>query len=258
MAKRKKIFCRLLMAGMLFAIPVLSCSPLIEKGEPEREPQGESNPGAQTIRPSGLRAEFPAEARCSGIASAFGSHTRHDGSLRPPWAPGGGSHGGIDISLPVGTPLLALAAGTVAAIGNGGQLTGFYLWLRHSPKHTGLPYWLYSKYQHLQDRPKWTAAESVALGQVIVHSGNTGTTGGHFGAAGYPHLHLTTRMSPDGGLDGSRLIDPLEMFRDATTSEGPSTHFPSRDVAVQIPYATVDGRIRPEGTRVVWPVACTR
>ena len=25
---------------------------------------------------------------------------------------------------------------------------------------------------------------------------------------------------------------------------------------IAIPYATADGRLRPQGTRVVWPVAC--
>jgi len=48
-----------------------------------------------------------------------------------------------------GTPLLAIAAGEVIASGEGGRLEGFFIWLRHSPDDTDLPFWTYSKYQHL-------------------------------------------------------------------------------------------------------------
>ncbi|MBI2087691.1 MAG: hypothetical protein HYT78_02995, partial [Deltaproteobacteria bacterium] len=74
----------------------------------------------------------------------------------------GGYHGGIDVSLAEGTPLLALAAGTVVSKGEGGQM------------------------------------------EVIYH----------------------------------------EAAAKAQESE------------VTIPYVTTDGRIWPEGMRVVWPVAC--
>jgi murein DD-endopeptidase MepM/ murein hydrolase activator NlpD len=198
---------------------------------------------------------FPAQARCPEIASPFGSRTRYDGSLRPRWA-FGGYHGGIDISLAEGTPLLALAAGTVVSTGEGGQLEGIYLWLRHSPEDTGLPYWMYSKYQHLESPSGLPTGAKVAVGQVLGRSGKTGTVGGHYGAAGYPHLHLTTRTSergdePVGGRGetrGARLVDPLVVYRDAGARP--------RDTAVTVPYATPDGRVWPPGTRVVWPVAC--
>mgnify|MGYP001564167371 FL=1 len=104
--------------------------------------------GDEMIRPSGLQAVLPDEVRCPEIASPFGSETRYDGSRRPSWE-FGGYHGGIDISLAEGTPLLALAAGTVVNKGEGGRMEGNYLWLRHSPEDTGLAYWVYSKYQHL-------------------------------------------------------------------------------------------------------------
>ena len=48
----------------------------------------------------------------------------------------------------------------------------------------------------------------------------------------------------------SHLIDPLVVYREA----GPKPAETERTVA--IPYATADGRLRPQGTRVVWPVAC--
>lgn len=95
------------------------------------------------IRPSGLVASFAAQANCPPIASPFGSATRHDGSTRPAFR-FGGLHGGIDLSLDEGTPLQAIAAGTIVNVGIGGAFEGIHLWLQHAPEDTGLPFWLYS------------------------------------------------------------------------------------------------------------------
>lgn len=213
------------------------------------------------IRPSGLRPVFPSQARCPGIASPFGSQTRYDGSARPKWS-FGGYHGGIDISLAEDAPLLALSAGTVASKGEGGQLEGIYLWLRHSPEETGLAYWVYSKYQHLQSLPELAIGARVAAAEVIARSGKTGTVGGHYGSAGYPHLHLTTLKSASGDqvvgsrgeARGANLIDPLVIYRDIAlpTSVEPAL----RNDEVSIPASTTDGQVWPAGARVVWPVAC--
>lgn len=213
--------------------------------------------GENVIKPSGLRPVYPGQARCPEIASPYASPTRYDGSYRPPWA-FGGLHGGIDISLEAGTPLLALAAGSVAAKGEGGMLEGIFIWLRHAPDDTGLAYWVYSKYQHLQALPELEIGARVQAGQAIARSGNTGTAGKHYGAAGYPHLHLTTRRSPQDSAEagsremfrGAALLDPLAIYHEA--GAGP----PLAEGAVSIPYATPDGKITPAGSRVVWPVAC--
>jgi murein DD-endopeptidase MepM/ murein hydrolase activator NlpD len=210
----------------------------------------------EMIRPSVLQPFFSDKARCPEIASPFGVQTRYDGSPRPGWAPGGGYHGGIDITLAEGTPLLALAAGMVIGKGEGGQMEGIYLWLRHSPEDTGLPYLVYSKYQHLQSLPELPIGARVAVGEVIARSGKTGTSGGHYGVRGYPHLHLTTRKSPidvqiaDSHISewGSNLIDPLVIYHEASANP--------HETLVTIPYATTDGQVWPQGTRVVWPVAC--
>jgi len=217
----------------------------------------EDNPDA--ISPSGLRPVYPGEVRCPEISSPYGSRTRYDGSSRPAWAPGGGYHGGIDISLPEDVPLLALAAGTVAAKGEGGMLEGIYLWLKHAPEDTGLSYWVFSKYQHLLVSPDLEVGARVALGQVVARSGKTGTVGGkHYGMAGYPHLHLTTRKGARGDetITQGALFDPLAVYHDA----GAKTRGPAEPAlpegAVPIPYVTPDGKIAAAGTRVVWPVAC--
>ncbi len=218
----------------------------------------QQQPRRAGIQPSGLKPVFPDEVHCPGIASPFGSQTRYDGSLRPSWAPGNGYHGGIDVSLAEGTPLLALAAGTVVRKGEGGQMVGIYLWLRHSPEDVSLPYWVYSKYQHLQSLPQLSRGAKVVVGQVIARSGKTGTTRGHFGAYGYPHLHLTTRKSENGEFQDSHLIDPLVIYKETSPKLKKSVDLPPREKAVTIPYATTDGQTWPQGTRVVWPIACRR
>lgn len=210
--------------------------------------------------PSGLRPVFSDNARCTRIASPYGSPTRYDGSQRPSFR-FGGRHGGIDLTLPVGTPLLALAGGTVVTKGEGEMMEGIYLWLQHPPEETGLSYWVYSKYQHLQSLPKLPVGAKVVAGQVIAYSGKTGTEGGHYGSEGYPHLHLSTLKSATetyrikGSLvltPGATLIDPLSVYRETI----PPSVKPLDGTTVIIPCVSADGRIVPEGARVVWPVAC--
>ena len=210
--------------------------------------------------PSGLLPVFPAKARCVEISSPYGSRTRYDGSKRPTFR-FGGRHGGIDLSLAENTPLLAVAGGTVISKGEGSQMEGIYLWLRHPPEETGLPYWIYSKYQHLNAPPILPIGAKVAAGQVVAYSGKTGTTGGYYGVDGYPHLHLSILKSPQGKykLNGSfvmapdsTLIDPLWIYFETTLIHKD----PTASKTVIIPYMSADGRISPQNARVVWPVAC--
>lgn len=233
------------------------------KGE-KKMGQAKIDSGEDVIKASGLRPVYPKQAGCPEIASPYASPTRYDGSPRPRWALGGGLHGGIDISLEEGTPLLALAAGTVASKGEGGMLEGIYLWLRHAPDDTGLTYWVYSKYQHLQSASELELGARVQVGQTIARSGKTGTAGKHYGALGYPHLHLTTRRSPQDNAEigsrdmflGAALFDPLSIYHEAGAMlRGPAAS-PLPQGAVPIPYATAGGKIVTPGTRVVWPVAC--
>lgn len=215
------------------------------------------------VAPSGLQPAFPAQARCPEIASPYGSHTRYDGSFRPT-SEFGGHHGGIDITLPEGTHLLALAAGTVASKGEGGMMEGIYLWLRHSPEDTGLVYWVYSKYQHLESLPEFEVGAKVAMGQIIARSGKTGTAGGHYGVSGYPHLHLGTvrgtsgdeTVGARGEARGVHLFDPLAIYDEAGGKLREPAESPLPAGAVAIPYASTDGKVAPPGTRVVWPIAC--
>lgn len=219
---------------------------------------------SRSIRPSGLLPSFPVEAACPMVASPFGSTTRYDGSPRPA-SRFGGLHGGIDLTLDEGTPLLAIASGTIVSVGIGGQAEGNYVWLQHAPTDTGLRFWVYSKYQHLLEAPRHVVGAKVQVGHVVGLSGKTGTTGGHYGARGYPHLHLTTVAGRSGQYErqGSRIIaeaarifDPVAMYVRGLNDLDDIDRLSDDRRTVPIPYLAEDGSIRPTGSLVIWPVSC--
>ena len=219
------------------------------------------------VRPTGLVPVFPERLACEPIASGWGSAERFDGSARLQGR-NSGKHGGLDISLKEGTPILAAAAGQVIARGEGGQLEGIYLWIQHLQADTGLPYRTISKYQHLSQIPAWNVGDRVAAGQVVARSGMTGTRGPAFGPDGYPHLHwslfvLPEDKAPQGGAlppvpprEGT-LSDPLLLFLPPTTDIDKVFDLPDSAKRIPVGVADASGRIEPAGRRVVWPVACT-
>lgn len=209
----------------------------------------------QVVEPSGLKAKFYDDAACTVISSEYGSPTRYDGSTRPKFRYNG-RHGGIDLSLDPGTPLLAIAAGTVVHKAEGRQMEGFFIWLLHTPEETGFDSFVLTKYQHLKSMPEINIGEKVAAGQIIAYSGATGTYGGHYGKNGYPHLHLSTMKSDSGKymvkdnalVTKAQLFDPLVLFQSAQKRKTGKT--------VMIPYLDANGNVHPEASRLVWPVSC--
>ena len=118
------------------------------------------------------------------ITSPFGARTA-------PTAGASTFHNGIDIAAPSGTPILAVADGTVEKVWNdttsGGGLS---IKIKHeSGFQTG--------YAHLS-RQDVAAGQTVKMGQQIGLSGNTGRSTG-------AHLHFTLRLN---GV----AINPQEYF----------------------------------------------
>jgi hypothetical protein len=234
-----------------------------EPPEPKGDDAGQPR---MTIRASGLEPVFARDAVCPGVASPYGSSTRYDGSRRP-MDRFGGLHGGIDISLDEGTPLRAIAAGKVISSGQGGMFTGNFLWLQHSPEDTGLPFWVYSKYQHFRDAPDLAIGTPVKVGQVIGPAGRTGTQGRHYGPSGYPHLHLTTFAGPSERFEpressvltpGSKIFDPVALYVPDLRDVDDVDRLPKERKQVAIPYVAEDGTLQPASARLLWPVACKR
>jgi murein DD-endopeptidase MepM/ murein hydrolase activator NlpD len=89
-------------------------------------------------------------------------------------------HHGVDVALPVGTPLTAPADGVVVHK-NKTASAGYNLILRHEGT------W-HTVYYHLQKPSHLAVGDKVKAGQIVAKSGNTGQSTG-------PHLHWELRKS---------------------------------------------------------------
>lgn len=107
-----------------------------------------------------------------------------------------GSHSGVDFRASVGTPVYAVASGTIEGTGDTDEACykasfGKWVFIRHG---NGLA----STYGHLS-LIKVSDGQSVSRGQLIGYSGNTGRSTG-------PHLHLTIYASQGvNGEEGARV-----------------------------------------------------
>lgn len=212
---------------------------------------------------TGLTADYPSNVRCPAVTSPFASRTRSDGSPRSRRF-FDGLHGGMDIPAPDGTPVLAVAAGTVVHVTKGESIGGIGMVLQHSPDDTGLPAWIYTEYKHLRSLPALAVGDKVALGQVIANVGDTGTTGGHYGEEGFTHLHLSAFFSPQDGFVSARLfmpldgqwLDPLAIYRGPPLASADIASLPATQKTVRIGYRTASGKTVPATAKVIWPLPC--
>ena len=109
-------------------------------------------------------------------------------------------HHGVDVALPVGTPLTAPADGVVVKKGNGPS-GGVTLILKHEDnRHT--------VYYHLQKPSHLLKGTRVGRGELIAYSGNTGASTG-------PHLHFEVRRSARWG----DTVDPMPYLEAEETPE---------------------------------------
>lgn len=116
--------------------------------------------------------------------------------LSSPYGPRGkGFHNGVDVALPVGTPLLALGSGHVA-YARTADLDASGLYVGYTTVLDGVTYTI--SYAHCSDilvkkGDKLTPAQPIAL------SGNSGDSSG-------PHLHLRIRTVNQPHLEPVRLL----------------------------------------------------
>ena len=87
-------------------------------------------------------------------------------------------HHGVDVAMPVGTPLTAPADGVVVHKGAGAS-GGYTLILGHEGK-------LFTVYYHLREASHLNKGTRVQRGERVAWSGNTGRSTG-------PHLHFEVR-----------------------------------------------------------------
>ena len=253
---------RLCVAFLLAICSLSAADAAAQPGGGRRGGFGESLPAP------GLSVTFDTGVQCPPIASPYGALTRYDDSSR---RTGGaeGAHGGIDLSLEEGTPVRAISHGRVFSAGEGGLLEGIFLWTLHLPEESGLGFPFLAKYQHLREPSPLKIGTPVRPGQELARSGKTGTVGGHYGAAGYPHLHLTVRLLTADGvqraasgsgdfrlLRDSIIVDPLTVYVAGLRTPGDAALLPTDKKVLKV--ATVDptGMPRPADAPSVWPVDC--
>jgi hypothetical protein len=116
-------------------------------------------------------------------------------------------HEGVDFATPIGLPIVAAAAGTVAEVADmGDKAYGKYIKVVHP--------WGESVYAHLSAQ-RVVVGATVAAGEVIGYSGNSGNTTG-------PHLHFGLRINPFDRMDGwGGFSDPARYLSTTTAPQPP-------------------------------------
>ncbi|MEV0223873.1 LysM peptidoglycan-binding domain-containing M23 family metallopeptidase [Streptomyces sp. NPDC050704] len=152
---------------------------------------------AKAPQPSAKKPTTTTKAADTASASGFalpvagasvGTPYKMSGSM---WS--SGYHTGVDFSVPTGTSLKSVGAGTVVSAGWGGAY-GNQVVIKLNDG-------FYAQYAHLSSLSV-SAGQTVTGGQQVGLSGATGNVTG-------PHLHFEIRTTPDYGSD----VDPMAYLR---------------------------------------------
>lgn len=219
---------------------------------------------ARGLFETGLSPSFPKDAKCREIDDWYAMDYT---SRRPREA----YHGGIDIPAPWGTPMIAVAAGTVVGKYLGEHSArGIEIVLRHSPEDTGIPLWIYTQYGHFSEMPKLEIGQRVRMGENLGPTGNSGIsprTGVqssrrrpaiHFGV-----FHSTSELYADVRdtiipVEG-HWMDPVALFRKKLPLDSDSMKaLPEAEKQVPISIMFDDSEAFPPNTKIVWPYTCVR
>jgi len=164
---------------------------------PEPDAAGETVPGGPVLVPPEVTANLSAGGY---VFPVFGPASFGDSFGGPrPGVPGGWHHG-EDIFAPLGTPLLAVADGTIHTVGFN-RLGGYRLWLRD---RSGNDFY----YAHLSAySPLAIEGRSVEAGDVVGFVGDTGDAEG-----GSPHLHFEIHPAAMLGLGYDGVVAPYAIL----------------------------------------------
>ena len=124
------------------------------------------------------------------INDLFGTHSAQRKAM------GLGPHRGVDYSIPKGTPLKAVGKGTIARVYES-KILGWVVELRTYVSESQIRHFAYC---HL-DKAEILEGTKVQQGDIIGHSGNSGTSSG-------PHLHFMCGKTNN--LATSAVEDPLQ------------------------------------------------
>lgn len=218
---------------------------------------------ARGLIPTGLRPTFPDGVVCHGIDESF---AKDYGATRGREA----YHGGIDMPANWGTPMRAMADGMVLTNTNPKQgARGIEVIVRHTPKDTGIPLYIYSQYAHLDEPSHLKPGQRVKMGDIIGPTGNSGTMpqATKAGAMRRPAIHFAIWYSdkpgyaidPQGNVipvDGW-WMDPTAIYRLAPPFYSLTmAALPEADKWIRVPVTVEGGGQIPADTRLIWPYAC--
>lgn len=213
---------------------------------------------------TGLRPRFPENVECRDIDEQWAiSYTwKRDRE---------NYHGGIDMPAPWGTPIIAVAAGTVVGKFLGkNSYRGKEIILRHSPEDTGIPLWIYTQYAHFDEMPKHGVGQRVRMGEVLGPTGNSGRgrRSNEQSTKRRPAIHFAVWYSTSDKYVARRhkvipvegqWMDPNALFRKKLPLDSYSIKaLPEAEKKVPIAVMVDDGEVIPANTKIVWPYTCTR
>ncbi|MFD7768561.1 peptidoglycan DD-metalloendopeptidase family protein [Streptomyces sp. NPDC059787] len=173
---------------------------------PQASEQEAEKPAEQPAeQPSSDASAQTASTDQAASASGYSSPVPGAGGLGTAYKVAGsmwssGYHTGVDFSVPTGTSLKAVGAGTVVSAGWGGAY-GNQVVIKLEDGY-------YAQYAHLSSLSV-SAGQTVTAGQQVGLSGATGNVTG-------PHLHFEIRTTPDYGSD----VDPVSYLRSKGVSIG--------------------------------------
>ncbi len=207
---------------------------------------------------TGLEPDFIGGASCPEIDS---EKWAIDYSHKRPWP---AMHKGIDIPQPEGTPIRAIAAGTVVGkFLNEGSRKGIEIMLRHTPAQTGLAFWTYSQYTHLREMSPLAIGAKVKIGDEIGKTSNTGKMGRRIRRDAL-HFAIVQSVRPEWSNDGIFVIPKDGYWLDPNAFYRPGPPYKSQLLAklpadqkkVVVPFIKPDGALVPAGTKRIWPYPC--
>lgn len=140
---------------------------------------------ASADQPAKLKAEFPKQTGFS-MLPVEGAISSRFGTRGAPISGASTDHKGVDIAVPVGTPVKAPAGGRVVSVGSEGK-GGAVVRIDHGGG-------VVSAYAHLKSSPL-RPGDLVSAGDTIASSGRSGNVTG-------PHLHYSLRV-------GGKAVNPL-------------------------------------------------
>jgi hypothetical protein len=212
---------------------------------------------------TGIGPVFPPKAFCNGIDETYAlDYTDKTGI---------GRHGGIDLPTDFGTPMLAVAAGTVVGkFDPERHARGKTVVLRHSPEDTGLPFWVYTEYGHMDEMPAHEIGQRVRMGEILGPTGNSGMAAKNRSGVNRrrPGIHFAVYYSesPEFAVvpnyvvpkDG-RWMDPNALYRKSPPYDSAALKaLPEAEKEIPVPVMFLDGAVEPSGSKLIWPYACRR